>query len=182
MRIIAGEFKRRKLYTLKGNNTRPTTSRNRENIFNIIGPYFSGGRSLDMFGGSGGLSIEALSRGIEEAIIIDNHKDAINIIKKNVEMLDIVDRVNLIKDDYFRGIKRFSNMEFDLILIDPPFKMKVIDKIISYIDQENMLSMDGIIVAEFYKDNVFEAEFDNIECFRFLDYGTSHIKLYRRIT
>ncbi|XMB66249.1 16S rRNA (guanine(966)-N(2))-methyltransferase RsmD [Mycoplasmatota bacterium zrk1] len=182
MRVIAGEFKRRNLHTLKGMNTRPTTARNKENIFNVIGPYFNGGTSLDMFGGSGSLTIESLSRGIEKAILIDNSKEAISVIKKNIEMLDIEDRVKLYKDDYMNGLKALADkkMSFDLILIDPPFRMLVIDEIIDFIDKNKMLNKDGIIVAEFYKDNIFEQEFEEIYCYRFLDYGTSHIKLYTR--
>ncbi len=181
MRIIAGEFKRRKLNTLAGMNTRPTTDRNKENIYNIIGPYFTGGKCLDMFGGSGGLTLEAVSRGIEKAIIIDNNSEAIKIIKENSNTLKVNDRVEVIKGDYLKVMESLAKtkVQFDLILIDPPFKMLVIDQIIKFIDQFEMLAEEGIIVAEFYKDNVFEAEFEKIYCYRFLDYGSSQIKLYR---
>ncbi len=182
MKVIAGEFKRRNLHTLEGMNTRPTTARNKENIFNVIGPYFDGGISLDMFGGSGSLSIESLSRGIEKAVIIDNSKEAISVIKKNIQMLGIEQRVQLTKDDYMSGMKSCANkdMQFDLILIDPPFRMLVIDEIIEFIDKHNLLKEDGIIMAEYFKDNIFEQKFENIYSYRFLDYGTSHIKLYTR--
>ncbi len=70
--------------------------------------------------------------------------------------------------------------QFDLILVDPPFRMLVIDEIVGFVDSHNLLTDDGIIMAEFFKDNKFESEFKNIECYRFLDYGTSHIKLYRK--
>lgn len=180
MRVIAGEFRSRRLHTLDGSNTRPTTDRNKENIFNVIGPYFDGGMSLDMFGGSGALTIESVSRGIEKGIIIDKHPHAINIIKKNVEMLKAEDRIEVIRGDYMEVMKSLAKQgkQFDLILIDPPFRMLVIDEIVGFVDQHDMLTDDGIIMAEFFKDNTFEAEFENIECYRFLDYGTSHIKLY----
>jgi 16S rRNA (guanine(966)-N(2))-methyltransferase RsmD len=163
-------------------NTRPTTDRNKENIFNVIGPYFDGGTSLDMFGGSGSLTIESVSRGIEKAVIIDKHPHAINIIKKNVEMLKIQDRVDIIRGDYLDIMTTLAKQgkKFDLILIDPPFKMLVIDEIVSFVDEHDLLTDDGIIMAEYFKDNKFDAEFDTIECTRFLDYGTSHIKIYRK--
>jgi len=182
MRVIAGEFRSRRLHTLEGMNTRPTTDRNKENIFNVIGPYFDGGVSLDMFGGSGSLTIESLSRGIEKGVIIDKHPHAINIIKKNVDMLKVNDRVDIIRGDYLEVMKSYANngQKFDLILVDPPFKMLVIDEIVSFVDENDMLADDGIIMAEFFRDNVFEQEFKTIECYRFIDYGTSHIKLYRK--
>ncbi|XMB87415.1 16S rRNA (guanine(966)-N(2))-methyltransferase RsmD [Mycoplasmatota bacterium WC44] len=182
MKVIAGEFKRRNLHTLKGMNTRPTTARNKENIFNVIGPYFDGGVSLDMFGGSGSLTIESISRGIEKGVIIDNHHEAIKVIKMNVEMLKIEDRVQVIKNDYMSGMNLLAQegIQFDLILIDPPFSMLVVDEIIEFIDKNNMLKDDGIIMAEYFKDNKFDQEFENIYCYRFLDYGTSHIKLYTK--
>ncbi len=182
MRVIAGEFRSRKLHTLEGRNTRPTTDRNKENIFNVIGPYFDGGSSLDMFGGSGSLTVESVSRGIEQGVIIDKHPHAIGIINKNVEMLKIKDRVQVIRGDYMEVMKSLASQgkQFDLILIDPPFRMLVIDEIVGFVDENDLLTDDGIIMAEFFKDNKFEAEFKNIECYRFLDYGTSHIKLYRK--
>lgn len=182
MRVIAGEFRRRILNTLDGMNTRPTTDRNKENIFNVIGPYFDGGMSLDMFGGSGSLTIESISRGIDYGIIIDKQPKAINIIKKNVEMLKIEDRVKVLRGDYLQTMQSLADQgkKFDLILVDPPFKMLVIDEIVKFVDDNDMLTDDGIIMAEFFKENKFEAEFKTIECYRFIDYGTSHIKLYRK--
>ncbi len=182
MRVIAGEFRSRRLHTLEGRNTRPTTDRNKENIFNVIGPYFEGGASLDMFGGSGSLTIESISRGIEQGVIIDKHPHAISIIKKNIEMLKIQDRVQVVRGDYLDVMSSLAKQgrQFDLILIDPPFRMLVIDEIVGFVDEHNLLTDDGIIMAEFFKDNKFDAEFKTIECYRFLDYGTSHIKLYRK--
>ena len=182
MRVIAGEFRRRILSTLEGGSTRPTTDRNKENIFNLIGPYFDGGTSLDMFGGSGSLTIESISRGIEKGVIVDKHPRAISIIKKNVEMLKIEDRVDVIRANYLDVLKTLADQgaKFDLILIDPPFKMLVVDELVKFIDEFDMLTDNGIIMAEFYKDNKFEAEFNSIECYRFVDYGTSHIQLYRK--
>lgn len=180
MRVIAGKYKKRKLHTLEGPNTRPTTDRNKENMFNLIGPYFDGGDSLDLFGGSGGLSIEGLSRGIDHAYIVDKSNQAMRVIEKNIKMIGIGNDVTLLRADYRDVLKRYVNKQFDLVLIDPPFAMLVIDEIVDFIDKNDMLTEDGVIIAEYFKENTFEQKFDTIECTRFVDYGTSHIKVYRK--
>ncbi len=84
MRVIAGEYKGRPLKAVPGDNTRPTTDKVKESIFNIIGPYFDGGYCFDMFSGSGGLAIEAVSRGIDHAILSEKNNKAIKIIHENI--------------------------------------------------------------------------------------------------
>ena len=88
MRIIAGEFGGRRLKAVPGMKTRPTTDKIKESMFNIIGPYFDGGRALDLFAGSGGLSIEAVSRGVDQAVLIDRQYQAIKTIKENILRFD----------------------------------------------------------------------------------------------
>ena len=83
MRVIAGKYRSRQLKTVKSNLTRPTTDRNKENMFNIIGPYFDGGVVLDLFAGSGGLGIEALSRGCHQLYSVDKQYAAFKVIKEN---------------------------------------------------------------------------------------------------
>lgn len=84
MRIVAGDFGGRRLKAVPGMQTRPTTDKVKEAVFNIIGPYFDGGQSLDLFAGSGGLSIEAVSRGVARAVLIDRQYQAIKTIKDNI--------------------------------------------------------------------------------------------------
>ena len=89
MRVIDGKYKRRNLKAVAGNKTRPTTDRNKENMFNLIGPYFDGGACLDLFGGSGRLGIEALSRGMEKLYSVDMNYQAYQTIKENLASLKI---------------------------------------------------------------------------------------------
>ena len=96
--------------------------RNKENLFNIIGPYFDGGAVLDLFAGSGGLGIEALSRGYEHLYSVDNQYAAFQVIKENFTMLKLAN-AHVYKLDYRKALKRFANekLKFDLILLDPPY-------------------------------------------------------------
>ena len=87
MRVIAGKYRSRQLKSVDSKRTRPTTDKNKENLFNIIGPYFDGGICLDLFAGSGGLGIEAISRGMNELYSVDHQYKAFLVIKENVSML-----------------------------------------------------------------------------------------------
>ncbi|MFA6843334.1 MAG: RsmD family RNA methyltransferase, partial [Bacilli bacterium] len=100
MRIIAGKYRGRKLYTLEGANTRPMTDRMKETVFNVIGPYFPEWSVLDLFGGSGALSLESLSRGARHAVIVDKEKLAYDVIMKNVNMLTAETDTNVMLTDY----------------------------------------------------------------------------------
>jgi 16S rRNA (guanine966-N2)-methyltransferase len=85
MRVVSGDYRGRRLKSLEGENTRPTTDKVKESMFNMIGPYFDGGIALDLFSGSGGLAIEAVSRGVELAVCVERNFQAMKIIKENIE-------------------------------------------------------------------------------------------------
>ena len=104
MRVIAGKYKSRQLKSVKSNLTRPTTDHNKENMFNIIGPYFQGGNVLDLFAGSGGLGIEALSRGCDYLYSVDNQFAAFQVIKDNLKLLKIYN-AKVFKFDYRKSLK-----------------------------------------------------------------------------
>ena len=116
MRVVAGEFGGRRLKAVPGMKTRPTTDKVKESMFNIIGPYLNGGNVLDLFGGSGGLSIEAVSRGADSATLIDRQYQAIKTINENIEVTKSKEKFRIIKGDTNKDIfklakesKRFEN-------------------------------------------------------------------------
>ena len=111
MRVVAGTLKGRSIKAVKGTNTRPTTDKVKESIFNIIGPYFEGGLALDLFGGSGNLGIESLSRGIERAIFVDRENIAIQTIKQNIKDLKLDERVEIYRNDAFKALKAIVKRE-----------------------------------------------------------------------
>ena len=141
MRIIAGINRGRKLETLEGLSTRPTLDGTKEAIFSSLGGMLPGFTILDVFGGSGALSLESISRGAKKAYILDNNLDAINIIKKNAQNLNSMKELTVLYGDYKQIIKRFDNSKmFDIIFLDPPFRLKVIDELIIYIIENDLLS------------------------------------------
>ncbi|EAG4889887.1 16S rRNA (guanine(966)-N(2))-methyltransferase RsmD, partial [Listeria monocytogenes] len=112
MRVIAGERKGHALKAVPGNNTRPTTDKVKESLFSIIGPFFDGDMVLDLFAGSGGLGIEALSRGAERAVFIDQAALAIKTIRQNIEGCHFTERAEVYRNDAERALKLLHKNEW----------------------------------------------------------------------
>ena len=126
MRIISGEAKGRTLYAPSGLETRPTSDKIRGSVFNIIGSRVMDARVLDLFGGTGALALEALSRGAESAAIADNAREAQEAIERNAKSVLKIDyeyRVKLLRTDYRGAITALEGSMFDLVFLDPPYRM-----------------------------------------------------------
>lgn len=179
MRVIAGKYKSRQLKSVKSNLTRPTTDRNKENMFNIIGPYFDGGVVLDLFAGSGGLGIEALSRGCLKLYSVDNQYAAFQVIKENFMMLKL-ENAKVYKLDYRKALKRFANekIKFDLVLLDPPYGKELVNDILDFLITNEMLNDQCIVVVEELKEVEFKS-FDGLELFKKNDYGITALNVFR---
>ncbi|MCL2559980.1 MAG: 16S rRNA (guanine(966)-N(2))-methyltransferase RsmD [Turicibacter sp.] len=151
MRVIAGDFKGRRLQAMKGDNTRPTTDKVKENVFNIMGQFFTGGRVLDLFAGSGNLGIEALSRGMDEAVFIDMNPNAIRVIKENLTQLKIQDRTEVYRNDAFKALNVLAKKgaKFDLIFLDPPYGKVAITELLKVVVEKNLLNDEGMIMCEY---------------------------------
>lgn len=179
MRVIAGKYKSRQLKSVKSNLTRPTTDRNKENMFNIIGPYFEGGNVLDLFAGSGGLGIEALSRGCNYLYSVDNQYAAFQVIKENIKMLAI-ENAKVFKLDYRKALKRFASeqVKFDLVLLDPPYGKGLVDDILAFLIKNKMLNDNCTVVVEELKEVVFES-FDQLNLIKKNDYGITALNVFK---
>ena len=160
MRVIAGKYKKRQLKVPKSQLTRPTTDKNKENLFNMIGPYFQGGTVLDLFGGSGGLGIEAISRGCDTLYSVDHQYEAFKTIKENFSLLKLENCFPL-KMDYKKALKYLyeKGIKFDYVFLDPPYGKGLVDDILQYLVEHQMLNPQACIVVEELK----EVEFKEIE-------------------
>lgn len=180
MRIIGGKFRSRKLLTLDGLATRPTLDGTKEAIFNSLGNYIPNFVVLDVFGGSGALTLESISRGAKCSYIIDNSFQAIQIIKKNVASLKVEDQVTILQGSYDEVIARLKNMKFDLVFLDPPFKMKVIDELITYLIKHDMISDGGYIMAEYPKEDVVQKEYEGFRIKLCRKYSSSEVLILEK--
>lgn len=158
MRVIAGKFKSRQLKSVDSKLTRPTTDKNKENLFNMIGPFFNGGVCLDLFGGSGGLGIEAISRGMDELYSVDKQYKAFATIKENIQTLKIQDVAHVYKMDYQKALQQFANenIQFDLVFLDPPYGLKISQKILDFLVKNCMLKQGCLLVIEDLNEEVIE--------------------------
>jgi 16S rRNA (guanine966-N2)-methyltransferase len=141
MRVIAGSRKGHRLDAPRGLDTRPTSDRVRENIFNLVGPV-DGAKVLDLFAGSGALGIEALSRGAVSAVFVENDSEAVRAIERNLDRLRLTG-ARVVRDDVLRTIAQEANAraKYDLVLVDPPYGM--LTEI-----QPPLLTADGLLVIE----------------------------------
>lgn len=153
MRVIAGMYKGAKLLAPVNNKVRPTTDRIKETIFNIL--YSKGLNQeiivLDLFGGSGALGIEALSRGARNVVFVDNDRESINLIKKNLSIIKA--EAEVYNTDYSVALKKLSGRKFDLIICDPPYALRKEPEIFDLILKYDILSQFGIIFVEHSKEN-----------------------------
>lgn len=181
MRIIAGKNRGRKLQTLEGLATRPTLDGTKEAIFSSLGGMLPDYTILDIFGGSGALSLESISRGAKKAYILDNNIEAIEIIKKNAQALNSMKELTILYGDYKQIIGRFKNSKmFDIIFIDPPFKLKVINELIDYIIDNELLAEDGYIVAEYPKEDVVRTDYEGFRVKLCRRYSSSEVLILEK--
>ena len=147
MRIIAGDFKGRRLYTPENYNIRPTTDKVKEAMFSIIMPYISESICVDLFSGTGNLGLGAISRGASKCYFCDNSRESIQIIKKNIDYCKAGDK-SVIKSGDFRKVLESMREKADIFFMDPPYEAGYYSDAFEKIAERGLLSDDGIIIAE----------------------------------
>ena len=148
MRIISGKARGTKLYTLEGTATRPTLDRVKESLFNIIQNDIEDSTILDLFSGSGAIGLEFLSRGAKRAVLCDNSKDAIKIIKKNVQKTHFEEKAEVYNMEFTKSIERLQNQKFDIIYIDPPYATDYIKIALEKIIEFKLVDINTKIIIE----------------------------------
>ena len=178
MRIIGGKYRSRVLAEFKGEEVRPTSDRAKEALFNILALKIRGARVLDLFCGSGSLGIEALSRDASEVVFNDLSKDSLAILKKNLANLKIpTEQTRVYNYDYSVCLDALKG-EFDLIFLDPPYRLEIGVLALEKIAKKGLLAQDGIVVYE--RDRAFEGEIDGLEKYDERKYGKAYLTLFRR--
>ncbi|MBM7578388.1 16S rRNA (guanine(966)-N(2))-methyltransferase RsmD [Jeotgalibacillus terrae] len=181
MRIISGDKRGIHLQAVPGTNTRPTTDKVKESIFNMIGPYFDGGVGLDLFAGSGNLGLEALSRGLDHMIFVDKDRKAFQTIKDNIGKCSYENQSEVYRNDAERALKAVAKREiqFKLIFLDPPYKNKQIDTYLTFINEQEMLSNTGIVMCEHDANTTTPEVNGDFIRVKYEIYGTTGISIYQ---
>lgn len=170
MRVISGKARGTKLSSIESLSTRPTLDRVKESLFNIIQNNLRGAVVLDLFAGSGQLGIEALSRGADKAYLCDINRDAVKMIKQNLEKTKLKDKAVVINEDYKKALRTLNtNEKIDIIFIDPPYKEDIaVDSIIDII-HESRLKENGIMIIETDEIERDLREINKIENIKIID-------------
>ena len=179
MKIVSGIYGGRPLKTLEGKITRPTSDKVRGAIFNMIGPYFEEGRVLDLYAGSGGLSIEAVSRGMSSAVLVERDRKAQAVVAENIQMTKEVGKFQLLKIDAERALEQVSG-EFDLIFLDPPYAKEQIVADIEKMAERELFAENVMVVCETDKSVELPEEIACLGIWKEKIYGISKVTVYVR--
>ncbi len=178
MRIIAGRFKGRKLASIKGDNIRPTADKIREALFNIIGSEIIGRTVLDIFAGTGAMGLEALSRGAELAVFIDNNIEAIHSINKNIAICGAEKESLVLKKDCSRKMILKESLLFDLVFADPPYKINNMSSILNNLKKSVLLADNASILFEHSADYDFSENIENMIRYDKRKYGRAAVSFF----
>lgn len=181
LRVISGKNRGTKLLAPEGMATRPTTDRIKETLFNMISFDLPGCTFLDLFSGSGGIAIEALSRGSKEAVLVENNKVALDCIYKNLEKTRLQDKAIVYNIDVESSLQKLvqQKKKFDIIFLDPPYALERIQSILEYIGKEELLEEKGYIILEQSTDKALDHA-DGLTLIKKKQYKTTTISFFER--
>lgn len=180
MRVISGSARGIALKTPNGMQTRPTADRVKEAMFSILQFELPGSSVLDLFGGTGQLGIEALSRGAGEAVFVDQREDACKLIHENLRKTGLANKGSVIRSDYADYLKKCKK-RFSIIILDPPYADKLLENSLKIITEIDILQSGGIIVAERSAEKVLDVDFDGYSRSKDYKYGNTVLTLFRRV-
>ena len=179
MRVITGSARGCHLKELEGMETRPTTDRVKEGLFNIIQFDIEGRKILDLFAGTGQLGIECLSRGAKAAVFVDRRTDGGKLIREKLKVTNLSDRARVVSGDSMEYLKSVRE-QFDIIFLDPPYEAGLLEPAIAHIAKFDILSPHGIIVAEHPANRTLPALAEPYRLHRTYRYGKIGLTVYRR--
>lgn len=180
MRVITGKARGIQLKTPEGMQTRPTADRVKEALFSIIQFELPGAKVLDLFGGTGQLGIEALSRGAASAVFVDASENACKLIRENLRRTKLEGQGRVVRSDYMEFLKR-NREHYNIILLDPPYAEVFLENALKCIAEIDILETDGIIITERPLDKELPWEYEGYQRSRDYKYGKTLLTVYRKL-
>ena len=179
MRVITGTARGRRLKELSGMETRPTTDRVKEGLFNIIQFEIEGRRVLDLFAGTGQLGIEALSRGAASAVFVDSRREAAKLVEENLRLTGLRDRAQVVQGEAL-GFLASTREKFDLVFLDPPYQTPLLGQALLKLTEFDILRAHGIIICESDADAALPEVAGPYGLHRTYRYGRIKLTVFRR--
>lgn len=163
-------------------STRPTSDKVKGALFNIIASFVEGSGVLDVFGGTGSLGIEALSRGAEHAVFFDKSAESCAVIRDNLTHTKLLGRAEVHQTDFAAGIERLlrDKKKFDIILLDPPYNKNFIQETLKLLTKNDIMKDEGMIIAEHSVSDVLPAAFERFEAVDTRKYGDTMLTIYKQ--
>lgn len=182
MRVISGSAKGKKLKAPAGLNTRPITDMIKEALFNVLAAKVTDAKLLDLFAGSGSVGIEALSRGAQTVVFVDNSVEALKVVKENLNNCNFTREYHVLRSDVFKalGLLKRHNSKFDLVYVDPPFtNERIFNEIMESLAATDILEIDGIVIIRTPRRKEMP-NFTGLHKYRLNHYGESSLHYYCR--
>ncbi len=186
MRIVGGKYRSRVLKSIRGLDLRPTSDKLRETLFNILGPTVEDSVFLDVYAGTGAVGIEALSRGAAEVFFIEKHAATANLIRRNLDSLEIRDSANILAVDAVRALQTLARRKFgnpllaDFVFLDPPYaEAQLYLAVLEFLDSAPLLSPSGVVIAEHSKRFALPGRLEQLECIRVVEQGDAALSFFR---
>lgn len=182
MRVIAGKFKSRQLRSLRGTSLRPTSDRLRETLFDILGDAVQDSVFVDLFAGTGAIGIEAISRGAQRTIFVEQHAPAVKLIRENIKSLEIGTEAEIFPLDAIRVLEKLADQraQIDFVFLDPPYaQTPEYKKVLECIGSAEILSTTGLVIAEHTKKLELPLFAEMLERTRVVVQGDSALSFYR---
>jgi 16S rRNA (guanine966-N2)-methyltransferase len=177
MRVIAGEAKGRRLKAPRGMDTRPTSDKVKEALFSILAARIEGARLLDLFGGAGGIGIEALSRGAARVEFVESDRATADILSENIAACGFRNRAEIHRMDAFRFLKQ-AQEPYDLIFADPPYHDGRLKKLLPALGRGDMISPGGLVIVEHFRKIPLPNRIGTLQSVRSYEYGDTVLTLY----
>lgn len=182
MRIIAGDKRGLVLKTVKYEGFRPTLDRVKESLFGILTPHLENARILDLFAGSGALSLEAISRGAASAVLIDSDKRAAKVIEDNIAKCGYEKQCRFVQAEYSAAGKSVARgMQFDLVFADPPYDAGFAQGVLNHLRTVDLLAPEGLLSLEMSRREMADLDTAGWEILRPKRYGFTHVWIMRRV-
>ncbi|MCB0355851.1 MAG: 16S rRNA (guanine(966)-N(2))-methyltransferase RsmD [Bdellovibrionales bacterium] len=179
MRIIAGKLKGRKLVSFSASHIRPTTDRVKESIFNKLQTDIQEARVLDLFAGTGNLTIESYSRGAQYVEAVESHIKSLKIIKDNLAHLQVSENIKVIKQDVLKYLQKYAGPAFDIILIDPPFTKALSHSVLEIIGSSQVLQSGSIVVIESAKAERVDENYNGLKFLEQKSFGDKKVTFFK---